>query len=151
MKNSGSAWTSPAYQQLGGMLPRTLKKGSFCKVRKKVASLKCNSHGHSKRWGIVLEADWIGRELLGILMGRKRAHPNHPLQISSHTVVKLYFLSKKSYSSSTGVAIWKKMKLRIFEFSYFSKFNLQLEKCCYFHALITVETKKHLNWLISLI
>ena len=36
MKNSGSAWTSPAYQQLGGMLPRTLKKGSFCKVKKKL-------------------------------------------------------------------------------------------------------------------
>ena len=33
MKNSGSAWTSPAYQQLGGMLPRTLKKGSFYKVK----------------------------------------------------------------------------------------------------------------------
>ena len=42
-------------------------------------------------------------------------------------------------------------ELRIFKFSNFSKFHLQLEKCCYFHALITVEAKKHLNWLISMI
>ena len=26
-----------------------------------------------------------------------------------------------------------------------------MEKCCYFYALITVVTKKHLNWLISMI
>ena len=55
-----------------------------------------------------------------------------------HKPILFWFLSSNS-------------ELRIFEFSYFSKFHLQLGKCCYFHALITVETEKHLIWLISMI